>query len=89
MTFKAQISAVLLGLVIGVFGLPESGGAGTCSPVKAKGFGKNVTKATEAAQANLKLKAKAMGGKVTQTSSNCIPGPFGTTCKIEAVVCPK
>jgi hypothetical protein len=89
MTFKAQIGAVLMGFIIAGFCWAQPAGAGTCAPVKAKGIGKNVTKATEDAQDNLKRKAKNMGGKVMQTSSNCVPGLLGTICKIEAVVCPK
>jgi predicted metal-binding transcription factor (methanogenesis marker protein 9) len=89
MTFKAQISAVLLGVLIAAFGLSESATAGTCSPVKVKGIGKNVARATEEAQEDLRFKAKLMKGKVMQASTNCVPGLLGTVCKIQAVVCPK
>jgi hypothetical protein len=63
--------------------------AGTCQTVKAKGVAKNMATATIFAQADLKQTAKSMGGKVTQTSTNCVPGPTGYRCKINAVVCPK
>jgi hypothetical protein len=63
--------------------------AGTCMPVKAKGFAKNIAKATTLAQIDLTQKAARVRGKVTQTSTNCVPGPTGVTCKISAVVCPK
>jgi len=64
-------------------------GAGTCVPVKAKGFAKNIAKATTLAQIDLTQKAARLRGKVTQTSTNCVPEPSGVTCKILAVVCPK
>ena len=89
MTLKAQISAVFLGLAIAAFVLPDSGTAGTCTPVKVKGIGKNVARATEEAQEDLHFKAKYMRGKVMQASTNCTPGLIGTVCKIQAVVCPK
>ena len=49
--------------------------AGTCQPVKAKGKGKNIAEATTLAQVDLAQKAAAIRGKVTQTSTNCVPGP--------------
>jgi hypothetical protein len=63
--------------------------AGTCQPVKAKGKGKNIAEATTLAQVNLAQQAAALRGKVTQTSTNCVPGPTNVVCKIQAVVCPK
>jgi hypothetical protein len=63
--------------------------AGTCQSVKAKGQAAKLATAQAYAQADLKQTAKSMGGKVTQTSSNCVPGPSGYKCKIDAVVCPK
>jgi hypothetical protein len=89
MTYKAPMIAVLIGLAAAGFSFAGPAEAGTCSPVKAKGTGKNVARATDDAQDNLRKKARAMGGKVTQTSSNCVPGPSGVVCKINAVVCPK
>jgi hypothetical protein len=89
MTYKAPMIAVLIGIAAPGFSLAEPAEPRTCSPVKAKGSGKNVARATDDAQDNLRKKARAMGGKVTQTSSNCVPGPTGVVCKINAVVCPK
>jgi hypothetical protein len=63
--------------------------AGTCQPVKAKGKGKDIATATTRAQVDLAVKAAALGGTVTQTSTNCVPGPTNVVCKISAVVCPK
>jgi hypothetical protein len=88
MAVKNWMGVALAACLIAGFGAIEPAEAGTCMPVKAKGFGKNVTKATEAAQANLKDKAKAIRGKITQSSSNCSPNLLGTVCKIDAVVCP-
>jgi hypothetical protein len=51
--------------------------AGTCVPVKAKGFANNIAKATTLAQIDLTKKAASLRGKVTQTSTNCVPGPAG------------
>ena len=45
--------------------------------------------ATTRAQADLAAKAAFIKGKVTQTSTNCTPGPTKVVCKISAVVCPK
>jgi hypothetical protein len=63
--------------------------AGTCQPVRAKGVAKDMATATTYAQSDLKQTAKSMGGKVTQASTNCVPGPNKYSCKIDAVVCPK
>ena len=63
--------------------------AGTCQPVDAKGKGKDVATATTRAQADLAVKAAVLVGKVTQTSTNCTPGPTKVVCKISAVVCPR
>jgi hypothetical protein len=63
--------------------------AGTCQPVDAKGKGKDIATATTRAQADLAVKAAVLGGKVTQTSTNCVPGPTKVVCKISAVVCPR
>jgi hypothetical protein len=63
--------------------------AGTCQPVKAKGKGKDIATATTLAQVDLAVKAAALRGTVTQTSTNCVPGPTNVVCKISAVVCPK
>jgi hypothetical protein len=77
---------VALAAVLSVQGPVE---AGTCQSVKAKGKGKNIAAATTLAQADLASKASALKGKVTQTSTNCVPGPTAVVCKISAVVCPK
>jgi hypothetical protein len=63
--------------------------AGTCIPVKAKGFANTIAKATTLAQIDLTQKAASLRGQVTQASTNCVPGPAGVTCKISAVVGPK
>ena len=63
--------------------------AGTCQPVDVKGKGKDIATATTRAQADLAVKAAVLGGKVTQTSTNCTPGPTKVVCKISAVVCPR
>ena len=73
-------------LLLGVAGQVE---AGTCQPVKAKGAAAKLATAQAYAQADLKQTAKHLGGRVTQTSMNCVPGPSGYRCKISAVVCPK
>jgi hypothetical protein len=80
--------AAAIGLIasIGFAGLAD---AGTCMPVNAKGMANNMAKATTLAQANLQQKAIRKGGKVTQASTNCVPGVGGYVCKISAVVCPK
>jgi hypothetical protein len=56
--------------------------------VKAKGMAKDMATATLYAQADLKQTAKSLRGRVTQTSTNCLPVPTGYRCKISAVVCP-
>ena len=81
------VSTAIAAVVALVLSAPV--GAGTCVPVKAKGFAKNIAKATTLAQIDLTQKATRLRGKVTQTSTNCVPGPSGVTCKISAVVCPK
>jgi hypothetical protein len=63
--------------------------AGTCQPVDAKGKGKDIATATTRAQADLAVKAALLVGKVTPTSTDCVPGPTKVVCKISAVVCPK
>jgi len=81
------VSTAIAAVVALVLSAPV--GAGTCVPVKAKGFAKNIAKATTLAQIDLTQKAARLRGKVTQTSTNCVPEPSGVTCKILAVVCPK
>jgi hypothetical protein len=88
MTYKGHlIVAVIIG--IGAFSFAGPVQAGTCQPVKAKGQAPKMATAMTFAQADLKQTAKSIGGKVTQVSSNCVPGPWGYVCKINAVVCPK
>jgi hypothetical protein len=77
-----------LGMTV-VVGFAAPAMAGTCMQVGAKGEANNVAKATALAQASLQDKAKRRGGKVTQATTNCVPGPAKTVCKISAVVCPK
>jgi hypothetical protein len=63
-------------LLLGVAGQAE---AGTCQPVKAKGAAAKLATAQAYAQADLKQTAKHLGGRV-----NCVPGPSGYRCKINA-----
>ena len=63
--------------------------AGTCQPVDAKGKGKDIATATTRAQADLAVKAAVLRGRVTQTSTNYVPGPTKVVCKISTGVCPK
>jgi hypothetical protein len=83
------VVACVFGALATVFSFSAPVEAGTCQPVKAKGKGKNIATATTLAQANLAQQAAALRGKVTQTTTNCVPGPTGVVCKIQAVVCPK
>ncbi|HSD93424.1 MAG TPA: hypothetical protein VLB11_10420 [Methyloceanibacter sp.] len=63
--------------------------AGTCKSVKAKGVAAKLATASAYARADLLQTAKSMGGKVTQSSTNCGAVSAGYKCKIDAVVCPK
>jgi hypothetical protein len=83
------IAGVAIGAVAAILGLSEPVEAGTCMPVKAKGRAKDIATATTLAQFNLTEKAALLQGRVTQTSTNCVPGPSSVVCKISAVVCPK
>ncbi len=85
---NVHLIAGAFGIIAGL-GLAGTADAGTCMSVNAKGVANNVAKATALAQVNLQEKAKRRGGKVTQASTNCVPGPAGTVCNISAVVCPK
>jgi hypothetical protein len=87
MKFKVAMSAALIVAAVASFGAPVQ--AGTCQSVRAKGVAKTLALATLFAQADLQQTAKHMKGKVTQTSTNCVPGPSNYKCKIDAVVCPK
>ncbi len=87
-TNLAAVACVVAALAA-VFSFSAPVEAGTCQPVKAKGKGKNIAEATTLAQVDLAQKAAAMRGKVTQTTTNCVPGPTNVVCKIQAVVCPK
>jgi len=87
MKCKEVLSAALI--VAAALGLSVPAHAGTCQPVKAKGVANTLAKATLYAQADLQYTAKHMKGRVTQTSTNCVPGPSSYRCKINAVVCPK
>ena len=86
---KYLVAIFALSIIASAIHFVEPVQAGTCQPVKAKGKGKNIATATEMAQTDLKQKAKAIGGKVNQTNTNCVPGPTAVVCKIDAVVCPK
>lgn len=88
MSHRTHLAAAMIG-IIAVLGFAGPVDAGTCSSVKAKGRAQTVAKATAEAQDDLKQKAKRLGGRVTQTSMNCVPGPSAVVCKIDAVVCPK
>ncbi len=83
------IAGVAIGAVAAMLSVSEPVEAGTCMPVKAKGRAKDIATATTLAQVNLTQKSVLLGGKVTQTSTNCVPGPTFVVCKISAVVCPK
>jgi hypothetical protein len=87
MKFKVAISAALFVAAAASFSAAVQ--AGTCQSVRAKGVAKTLALATLYAQADLAQTAKHMKGKVTQTSTNCVPGPSNYKCKIDAVVCPK
>jgi len=87
MTFKTQLIA--LGIIAAVVNFAAPAQAGTCQPVTAYAKAADPATATTRAQARLTQKAARIGGRVTQTSTNCEPGPVrGYTCKIKAVVCP-
>ena len=89
MRYKVTLAAAVFATLAAAFSFAEPVQAGTCQPVKAKGVAKDMATATLFAQADLKQTAKSMKGKVTQASTNCVPGPDGYRCKITAVVCPK
>ena len=86
---RKQLSVVIAMGAIALFSFAGQVEAGTCQPVKAKGVAAKLATAQAYAQADLKQTAKHMGGRVTQTSMNCVPGPSGYRCKLDAVVCPK
>jgi hypothetical protein len=86
---KFTVIAGAIGALAVVLSLSGPVEAGTCQPVDAKGKGKDIATATPRAQADLAVKAAVLGGKVTQTSTNCTPGPTKVVCKISAVVCPR
>ena len=88
MSHKTHLAAAMIG-IIAALALAVPVEAGTCQSVKAKGQAAKLATAQAYAQADLRQTAKSMGGKVTQTSTNCVPGPSGYRCKIDAVVCPK
>jgi hypothetical protein len=88
MSQKTRLMTAVIGIVAALsFALPAE--AGTCQSVKAKGVAAKMATAQAYAQADLKQTARSMGGHVTQASTNCVPGPSGYRCKIDAVVCPK
>ena len=88
MSHRTHLAAATIGIIAALsFAGPVE--AGTCQSIKAKGQAAKLAIAQAYAQADLKQTAKSMGGKVTQTSTNCVPGPSGYRCKIDAVVCPK
>jgi hypothetical protein len=89
MRYKVTLAAAVFATLAAAFSFAEPVQAGTCQPVKAKGVAKDMATATLFAQADLKQTAKTMKGKVTQASTNCVPGPDGYRCKLTAVVCPK
>ena len=86
---KAKFTIIAIGALAAIVSLSASTEAGTCQPVNAKGKGKDIATATTRAQADLAVKAALLAGKVTQTSTNCVPGPTKVVCKISAVVCPR
>jgi hypothetical protein len=86
---KFTVIAGAIGALAAILSLSVPVEAGTCQPVDAKGKGKDIATATTRAQADLAVKAAVLAGKVTQTSTNCTPGPTKVVCKISAVVCPR
>jgi hypothetical protein len=87
MKYEVALAAAVLALALSSAAPVQ---AGTCQPVNAKGVAKTMATATLYAQADLKQTAKALKGKVTQATTNCVVGPSGDyKCKISAVVCPK
>jgi len=89
MRYETTLPALGFAALMVVIGFTQPVQAGTCQPVPARGVAKDLKTATLYAQADLKQTAKTMKGKVTQTSTNCVPGPSNYKCKIDAVVCPK
>ncbi len=89
MRYQLSLTAVVIVTLAAALSLAEPVQAGTCQSVTAKGVAKNLATATLYAQADLKQTAKSLGGKVTQSTTNCLPVPAGSRCKISAVVCPK
>jgi len=78
MRYKVALSAVVIAIIATALSFAEPVQAGTCQSVKAKGVAKTMATATIFAQADLKQTAKSIGGKVTQTSTNCVPGLWAT-----------
>ena len=76
------IAGVAIGTLAAVLNVSAPVEAGTCQPVKAKGKGRDIATASTLAEASLAVKAAALGGTVTQTSSNCVPGPTVVVCRI-------
>jgi hypothetical protein len=85
----AVVAVVAIGAFAATLGAPEPVEAGTCQPVKAKGRAKDAATATTRAQVELIQRAARLGGNISQTSTNCVPGPTGVVCKMSAVACPK
>jgi len=88
MTRKLLVAAATIGFISAVVNFAEPAQAGTCQPVTAYAKASDPATATTRAQASLTRKAARIGGRITQTSTNCVPGPVRYTCKIKAVVCP-
>lgn len=86
---KFIIIAGAIGALAAVLSFSGPVEAGTCQPVKAKGRAKDAATATTRAQIELIQRAARLGGTISQTSTNCMPGPSGVVCKMSAVVCPK
>jgi outer membrane lipoprotein-sorting protein len=89
MRYELARAAAVIAILAVALGFAPPVQAGTCQPVRAKGVAKDMATATTYAQADLTQTAKSMRGKVTQASTNCVPGPNKYSCKIDAVVCPK
>ena len=89
MRYQLSLTAVVIVTIAAALSFAGPVQAGTCQPVTAKGVAKNLATATLYAQADLKQTAKSLGGKVTQSTTNCLQVPAGYKCKISAVVCPK
>jgi hypothetical protein len=78
-----------IGIVAAMLTFASPVEAGTCASIAGKARAADPATATTRAQIELVQKAARFGGKITNTSTNCIKSPPGYVCKMTAVVCPK